>query len=487
MFGLNKIVGVIATASAGISELLLCEIFRRLDLCQLRKINDLLRFQDPKTTFKIRLNTLSCRLCTCVFLEGEEITVLKNVEQANDGRDALVKALYGRLFSWIVNQINDMLAPREGYRGETRCNIGILDIFGFENFKHNSFEQLCINVTNEQLQYYFNQSIFAWEQSEYANEGINMQEIQFQNNMKLLELFMARPIGILSLLDEESKFPQATDDTLVQKLNERCSRNSYYIAASGVYRGAIFGIRHYASQVVYNAAGFLEKNRDTLHQNIVDAMSDSDNSFIREIFSTNFKGSSAQHNVSSKDRKAILLCAKQPKLRPGGNEKQRTMSRKKTDPKQPMTVASYFKESLTDLMDKILSAEPQFIRCIKPNHTKQPNRFDREVVLNQLRCTGVLETTRIRRLGYAVRLSFADFLRSYKFLHFPLSANIAPNAVNCYQLIQSTGLTEWQVGKSKVDSWQILPRSNYNIMIRGVKCRFYHSQNNIRVMEIMKY
>ncbi|XP_077994615.1 myosin-IIIa-like [Glandiceps talaboti] len=393
-------------------------------------------------------------ISTTTFAKGERIVMLKSVEQANDGRDALAKALYARLFGWIVGQVNDMLAPRDEYSNESRCSIGILDIFGFENFSHNSFEQLCINFTNEQLQYFFNQNIFAWEQLEYANEGISMKEVKFNNNRGLLQLFMERPIGIFALLDEESKFPQATDDTLVHKFNDRLSRHPSYTATSGVYRGAVFGIRHFAGEVVYNAVGFLEKNRDSLNQNLTGCLKNSENPFINKLFRAKISSTGSIHRRNdgrSKDRKAILLCPSRPQRQSGDQQKQKVSATKKSDNKnQQTTLSSCFKESLTDLMEKVLAAEPQFIRCIKPNHQKQGRRYEDKVVLDQLRCTGVLQTTSIRRLGYAVRLPFEDFMNRYKFLCFPLTAKVQLNAVNCYHLLESTGLTDWQVGKTKV-------------------------------------
>ncbi|XP_070539875.1 myosin-IIIa-like [Ptychodera flava] len=390
-------------------------------------------------------------ISTTSYTRGERIVMLKNVDQANDGRDAVCKALYGRLFGWIVCQVNDMLASSDEYSDNATSSVGILDISGFENFKHNSFEQLCINMTNEQLQYYFNQNIFAWEQNEYAQEGISMTTIKFSNNKHLLELLMARPVGLLALLDEESRFPKATDDSLVQKFNDKCGKNPGYIAATGINRGAVFGIHHYAGQVTYNADGFLEKNRDTLNQNLLECLTNSENAFVCRLFKAKISrtGSMSRRKANlSRDRKAILLCNEQPDLKPSNIQRQR--SRGPREDNQGLTVSAYFKESLTDLMEKMLSAEPQFVRCIKPNVQKQAGRFDDKIVLNQLRCTGVLETVKIRHTGYSIRLSFQDFIQRYKFLRFPMTARIQYNSMNCHHLLESTGLAEWQVGKTKV-------------------------------------
>ncbi|XP_056868855.1 myosin-IIIa isoform X7 [Takifugu flavidus] len=217
----------------------------------------------------------------CVVARGETIVRSNTVEKAAEVRDAMSKALYGRLFSWIVNRINALLRP-DGHLGEDDkgSNIGILDIFGFENFKRNSFEQLCINIANEQIQFYFNQHIFAWEQDEYLNEDVDARMIEYEDNRPLLDLFLQKPMGMLSLLDEESRFPQATDQTLVEKFEDNLKTKSFW-RPKRVDLG--FGIHHYAGKVLYNAAGFLSKNRDTLPADIILLLRSSENELIHKL------------------------------------------------------------------------------------------------------------------------------------------------------------------------------------------------------------
>uniref|UniRef100_A0AAX7UK12 non-specific serine/threonine protein kinase n=1 Tax=Astatotilapia calliptera TaxID=8154 RepID=A0AAX7UK12_ASTCA len=197
----------------------------------------------------------------CVVTRGETIIRSNTVDKAADVRDAMSKALYGRLFSWIVNRINSLLQP-----DSSGMNVGILDIFGFENFKKNSFEQLCINIANEQIQFYFNQHIFALEQMEYQSEEVDASLVEYEDNRPILDMFLQKPMGLLSLLDEESRFPQATDQTLVDKFEDNL-RCKYFLIPKRVE--LCFGIQHYAGQVMYNVNGFLEKNRDTLPADIV--------------------------------------------------------------------------------------------------------------------------------------------------------------------------------------------------------------------------
>uniref|UniRef100_A0A8C4IPC2 non-specific serine/threonine protein kinase n=1 Tax=Dicentrarchus labrax TaxID=13489 RepID=A0A8C4IPC2_DICLA len=197
----------------------------------------------------------------CVVTRGETIIRTNTVDKATDVRDAMSKALYGRLFSWIVNRINSLL-----HAAESGMNVGILDIFGFENFKKNSFEQLCINIANEQIQFYFNQHIFALEQMEYQSEGVDASLVEYEDNRPILDMFLQKPMGLLSLMDEESRFPQATDQTLVDKFEDNL-RCKYFWIPKRVE--LCFGIQHYAGKVMYNVDGFLEKNRDTLPADIV--------------------------------------------------------------------------------------------------------------------------------------------------------------------------------------------------------------------------
>ncbi|NXF09513.1 MYO3B protein, partial [Smithornis capensis] len=219
----------------------------------------------------------------CVVTRGETIIRTNTVDKAADVRDAMSKALYGRLFSWIVNRINTLLQPDKNINAESGMNVGILDIFGFENFARNSFEQLCINIANEQIQFYFNQHIFALEQMEYQNEGIDAATVEYEDNRPLLDMFLQKPMGLLSLLDEESRFPQATDLTLVDKFEDNL-RCKYFWRPKGIELS--FGIQHYAGKVLYDACAFLEKNRDTLPADIVVVLRTSENKLLQQLFSS---------------------------------------------------------------------------------------------------------------------------------------------------------------------------------------------------------
>uniref|UniRef100_G3NNA8 non-specific serine/threonine protein kinase n=1 Tax=Gasterosteus aculeatus aculeatus TaxID=481459 RepID=G3NNA8_GASAC len=415
----------------------------------------------------------------CVVARGETIVRPNTVDKAAEVRDAMGKALYGRLFSWIVNRINALLRP-DGNLGEDEkgLNIGILDIFGFENFKKNSFEQLCINIANEQIQFYFNQHIFAWEQDEYLNEEVDARMIEYEDNRPLLDLFLQKPMGMLSLLDEESRFPQATDQTLVEKFEDNLKTKSFW-RPKRVDLG--FGIHHYAGKVIYSAAGFLAKNRDALPADIVLLLRSSENELTRKLVThpltktgnlAHTKGKGA-NTMRTPTRSLTFAKVPPPPLAsspgtyppPGQlfsliplDDAEKTPGEPGDAPYHPrettnmrtQTVASYFRYSLMDLLSKMVAGQPHFVRCIKPNNDRQANRFDREKVLVQLRYTGVLETAKIRRQGYSHRIVFANFIKRYYMVAFPAHEEPPVTQETCAAILENAKLENWAMGKTKV-------------------------------------
>ncbi|XP_078137393.1 myosin-IIIa [Sander vitreus] len=387
----------------------------------------------------------------CVVARGETIVRPNTVEKAAEVRDAMGKALYGRLFSWIVNRINVLLRPNS-HPGEDDkgFNIGILDIFGFENFKKNSFEQLCINIANEQIQFYFNQHIFAWEQDEYLNEEVDARMIEYEDNRHLLDLFLQKPMGMLSLLDEESRFPQATDQTLVEKFGDNLKTKSFW-RPRRVDLG--FGIHHYAGKVIYNAAGFLAKNRDLLPADIILLLRSSENELVRKLVThpltktgnlahTKGKGKNTMRSPRTPTRTITFAKPDEPADTP--------YHPRETTNMRTQTVASYFRYSLMDLLSKMVAGQPHFVRCIKPNNDRQASKFDREKVLVQLRYTGVLETAKIRRQGYSHRILFANFMKRYYILAFHAHEEPAVTQETCGAVLEKAKLENWAMGKTKV-------------------------------------
>uniref|UniRef100_A0A8C5U0K9 Myosin VIIB n=1 Tax=Malurus cyaneus samueli TaxID=2593467 RepID=A0A8C5U0K9_9PASS len=345
-----------------------------------------------------------------IIVRGESVSRPLNVVQAADGRDAFVKGIYGRIFLWIVNKINSAIFnPASQKPKDRRQSIGLLDIFGFENFSNNSFEQLCINIANEHLQQFFVHHVFKLEQEEYLAEHIAWNNIDFTDNRQALEVIALKPMNIISLIDEESRFPKGTDATMLVKINSLHGKSKVYIPPKSVH-DTKFGISHFAGVVFYESKDFLEKNRDTLSANVMQVVHSSRNKFLREIF----QGLDTTKRLS--------------------------------------TLGGQFKQSLEKLMKILEQCQPFFIRCIKPNDYKKPLLFDRELCIKQLRYSGMMETIQIRKAGYPIRYSFEEFFERYRVL-LPWSLRQQNDArQGCISISEAAlGKDEsWQVGRTKI-------------------------------------
>uniref|UniRef100_A0A8C1JL08 Myosin VIIAb n=1 Tax=Cyprinus carpio TaxID=7962 RepID=A0A8C1JL08_CYPCA len=336
---------------------------------------------------KLLADVMTCLTTRTLITKGESVSTPLSVEQGLDVRDAFVKGIYGRLFVWIVDKINAATYRAPSRENRTvRRSIGLLDIFGFENFTINSFEQLCINFANENLQQFFVHHVFKLEQKEYNLEDINWQHIEFTDNQDALDMIAIKPMNIISLIDEESKFPKGTDATMLNKLNSQHKLNTYYISPKHSHETQ-FGIQHFAGVVHYETKGFLEKNRDSLHSDIIQLVHSSKNKFIKQIFQADVAMVMPFSNTES-------IFAQ----------------------KRSLTLSSQFKRSLELLMKTLSVCQPFFVRCIKPNELKKPMMFDRGLCVRQLRYSGMMETIRIRRAGYPIRYTFAEFVDRYRVL-----------------------------------------------------------------------
>ncbi|KAK2537212.1 myosin-IIIb-like protein [Columba livia] len=368
---------------------------------------------------------LKCLICTMSVTRGEQIHRFHTQQQAEDARDSIAKVAYGRVFGWIVCKINELLAENVDPEVELG-EIGILDIFGFENFAVNRFEQLCINLANEQLQHFFNHHIFQMEQSAYKEEELPWETITFNNNEPVLNLLLAKPLGLLSLLDEQSAFPQATDKTFVDKLNNTFKGNLHFQPGRGRVLG--FSITHYAGKVQYAAEGFLEKNRDTLPANVHGLFINSITPLLSVLF------------TATVSRTGTLMPHVKAKIIPGADNKFNSTRKQ--------SAGAQFRHSLMVLMERMYSANPHFVRCIKPNSQKEPGMVDSQVVLLQLRYNGLLETIRIRRDGFSWRPSFEEFAERYRILL--VKPDIPLTKESCLEILQNTELTGWICGKSRL-------------------------------------
>ncbi|XP_076621103.1 myosin-IIIb isoform X1 [Colletes latitarsis] len=405
---------------------------RVIDTAPLHRVSQLLGIEENDLLEALTSNSVMTR--------GETITRNNTVAEACAARDAMAKGLYGRLFDWMVNQINCLLCFNRSPNYEPLA-IGLLDIFGFENFPRNSFEQLCINIANEQIQYYFNQHIFTWEQQEYMAEGIPVDLVEFSDNRPVLDMLLSKPMGLLALLDEESRFPRATNKSLIEKFHSNIKSKFYVRPKSDA---VCFAVHHFAGRVVYQAEGFLEKNRNFLPPEVIQLVRQSQYDMVRFLFQCPITKTgnlySAVHETDSKK----LSQSHQ-------NTKERYSSRGlASQSRAQQTVATYFRYSLMDLLQKMVSGLPQFVRCIKPNDSRSPRFFDKEKVVKQLRYTGVLETIRIRQNGFSHRIPFNEFLKRYCFLAFGYDERVMANRDNCRLLLIRLKMDGWALGRTKV-------------------------------------
>uniref|UniRef100_A0A8C9YZA7 Myosin IXA n=1 Tax=Sander lucioperca TaxID=283035 RepID=A0A8C9YZA7_SANLU len=457
---------------------------------------------------------------------GEKLIVPYKLSEAGTVRDSMAKSLYSALFDWIVFRINHALLNIKDLEETTKIlSIGVLDIFGFEDYENNSFEQFCINFANERLQHYFNQHIFKLEQEEYRAEGISWHNIDYIDNTGCINLISKKPTALFHLLDEECNFPQATNQTLLDKFKRQHEGNSY-IEFPAVMEPA-FIIRHYAGKVKYGVKDFREKNTDHMRPDIVALLKSSKNAFICGLMgidpSATFRWavlrayfralvafreagkrhaqkktghddaapcavlksvdsfSFLQHPVHQRSLEILQRC-KEEKYSLGWNGRVGRLSRLssssstteedgifvnsasskllerahdilmrnknyKSKPvlpkhllnvkslkylskltlhdritksllhlhkkKKPPSISAQFQASLNKLMETLGQSEPYFVKCIRSNAEKLPLRFNDNLVLRQLRYTGMLETVRIRQSGYNIKYSFKDFVHHF--------------------------------------------------------------------------
>jgi len=353
------------------------------------------------------------------------VTKAQTKEQVEFAIEAIAKATYERLFKWIVTRINRSLdrTKRQG-----ASFIGILDIAGFEIFELNSFEQLCINYTNEKLQQLFNHTMFILEQEEYQREGIEWKFIDFGLDLQPTIDLIEKPMGIMALVDEECWFPKATDKSFVEKMVTSHAQHPKFVK-SDFKATADFSVLHYAGQVNYSAAQWLMKNMDPLNENIVQYLQASQDPFVCHIW---------------KDAEIVGMAQQAMTDTQFGRVTRKGMFR---------TVSQLYKEQLAKLMVTLRNTNPNFVRCIIPNHEKKAGKINAPLVLDQLRCNGVLEGIRICRQGFPNRIPFQEFRQRYELL----TPNVIPKGFMdgkkaCEKMIEALELDPglFRIGQSKI-------------------------------------
>ncbi|KAK4388062.1 Myosin-7 [Sesamum angolense] len=341
---------------------------------------------DPKSLLRCNKKSLENSLCKRVMVTPDEtITKSLDVDAAAISRDGLAKILYSRLFDWLVNKINHSI----GQDPDSKFLIGVLDIYGFESFKTNSFEQFCINLTNEKLQQHFNQHVFKMEQEEYSKEEIDWSYIEFVDNQDILDLIEKKPGGIIAL-DEACMFPRSTNETFAQKLYQTF-KNHKRFAKPKLSRSG-FTICHYAGDVTYQTELFLDKNKDYVVPEHQALLSSSNSSFVSSLFPLYLKNLLKHQN-------SLPL------------------------------------QQLQTLLETLNATEPHYVRCVKPNNLLKP---------------GVMEAIRISCAGYPTRRTFDEFISRFKVLE-PNAVNGSYDEVNaCRRLMDKVDLNGYQIGKTKV-------------------------------------
>ncbi|XP_024926209.3 myosin-11 [Ziziphus jujuba] len=346
-------------------------------------------------------------LCKRVMITPEEVIKRSlDPQSATTNRDGLAKTIYSRLFDWLVEKINVSI----GQDPNSKSLIGVLDIYGFESFKSNSFEQFCINFTNEKLQQHFNQHVFKMEQEEYTKEEINWSYIEFVDNQDVLDLIEKKPGGIIALLDEACMFPKSTHETFSNKLYQTFMKHKRFIKPK--LSRTNFTIAHYAGEVQYQSDQFLDKNKDYVVPEHQDLLSASKCSFVAGLFPPLPEESAKSSKFSS--------------------------------------IGSRFKLQLQQLMDTLNSTEPHYIRCVKPNNLLKPAIFENVNIMQQLRCGGVLEAIRISCAGYPTRKPFFEFINRFGLLAPEFLEGNFDEKVACKNILEKMGLKGFQIGKTKV-------------------------------------
>ncbi|XP_024543080.1 myosin-11 [Selaginella moellendorffii] len=381
------------------------------------KESDSSKLKDDKSKFHLEaaaellrcdVKGLGDSLCTRVIVTRDE-TITKTLDPmaATVNRDTLAKTIYARLFDWLVEKVNKSI----GQDSKSKTLIGVLDIYGFESFKTNSFEQFCINLANEKLQQHFNQHVFKMEQEEYTKEAIDWSYIDFVDNQDVLDLIEKKPLGIIALLDEACMFPKSTHETFATKLFQTFKAHKRF--SKPKLSRTDFTVAHYAGEVTYQTDLFLDKNKDYVVAEHQALLGSSKCSFVAGLFplsSDDFMKSSYKFS----------------------------------------SIGTSFKQQLGFLMETLSSTQPHYIRCVKPNMFNKPGRFENPNVLQQLRCGGVLEAVRISCAGYPTRRLFDEFLDRFSLLAPEFLDGRYDERAATEKLLQKLNLTKYQIGKTKV-------------------------------------
>merc|ERR1712241_693802 len=353
----------------------------------------------------------------------EWVTKGQTVEQATGATGGIARAIFDRVFKWLIEKCNDTLIDAS-LKKANFC--AVLDIAGFEIFEYNGFEQISINFVNEKLQQFFNHHMFVVEQEEYVKEGIDWEMVDFGMDLAAAIIMFEKPMGLWAILEEESLFPKATDKSFEEKLKAGLGKcGPFAKPQSKTDKNAHFAVIHYAGTVSYNVTGWLEKNKDPVNDTVVDCLKRSGNELLVHLWKDHPGQSAPPEEEKGKKKKK------------GGGAK---------------TVSSVYLVQLAELMTTLHATEPHFIRCIVPNTHKQPLVVETELIMHQLTCNGVLEGIRVCMLGFPNRMLYPDFKSRYAILGAKEIASSSDNKVAVFALMDKVGFPreKFQLGHTKV-------------------------------------
>ncbi|KMY92004.1 unconventional myosin-Va isoform X1 [Drosophila simulans] len=416
---------------------------------------------------------------------NEYVLIPNSIEAAQAARDALAKHIYAKLFQYIVGVLNKSLN-----NGSKQCSfIGVLDIYGFETFEVNSFEQFCINYANEKLQQQFNQHVFKLEQEEYLKEGITWTMIDFYDNQPCIDLIESR-LGVLDLLDEECRMPKGSDESWAGKLIGKCNKFPHFEKPR--FGTTSFFIKHFSDTVEYDVNGFLEKNRDTVSKELTQVLSESNMSLAKQVMTLEEIDTLSVDSAKSSTLGGRVVISAGRKQQ--GNDTRRRVVPSKQHRK---TVGSQFQESLASLISTLHATTPHYVRCIKPNDDKVAFKWETAKIIQQLRACGVLETVRISAAGFPSRWLYPDFYMRYQLLVYRSKLDKNDMKLSCRNIVMKWIQDEdkYRFGNTQIffragqvaflEQVRANLRKKYITIVQSVVRRFIYRRQFLRIQEVI--
>ncbi|KAG7311754.1 hypothetical protein JYU34_002814 [Plutella xylostella] len=405
-----------------------------------KKVATLLSLEEPKFLWAL--------LNYCLIDKGTAVKRRHSTDEARDARDTLASALYKRMVDWMINLINTKLAFLRSVFGD-KYSVSLLDMFGFECFHRNRIEQLIVNTTNEQIQFLYNQRIFAWEMQEEAEEGIPVTALHFYDNKSSVDHLMGRPLGLFYILDEASRTSSGQEFIMTSIRN---SSKAPYIKLSGSHE---FSVAHYTGKVSYDAREMADKNKDFLPPEMIETMRASVNETVQQLFRNKLTKTGNLTVTSNQPKVSVAKSKNEKEMANSKARKFNTISKGQFSQLHRMrTAAATYRATSLELL-KQLSIGPgsggtHFVRCIRADLNDNPRGFQTEVVRQQLRALAILDTAKARQNGFPCRIPFAEFIRRYRFLAFDFDENVEVTQENCRLLLIRLKMEGWLIGKTKV-------------------------------------